>query len=80
MPKSILLVDDDPETVMIVSEALAGTDFKVVQVRTLAEARSRISQRRPDLLVLDGFLPDGSGVAFIQSLREREIDLRVAYL
>ncbi|MBK7756345.1 MAG: response regulator [Deltaproteobacteria bacterium] len=80
MPKSILLVDDDPETVMIVSEALAGTDFKVVQVRTLAEARSRISQRLPDLLVLDGFLPDGSGVAFIQSLRDRKIDLRVAYL
>lgn len=80
MPKSILLVDDDPETVMIVSEALAGTDFKVVQVRTLAEARSRISQRPPDLLVLDGFLPDGSGVAFIQQLRERGLDLRVAYL
>ena len=80
MPKSILLVDDDPETVMIVSEALAGADFKVVQVRTLAEARSRISQRLPDLLVLDGFLPDGSGVAFIQALRDRGIDLRVAYL
>lgn len=80
MPKSILLVDDDPETVMIVSEALAGTDFKVVQVRTLAEARSRISQRPPDLLVLDGFLPDGSGVAFIQQLRDRKLDLRVAYL
>lgn len=80
MPKSILLVDDDPETVMIVSEALAGSDFKVVQVRTLAEARSRISQRLPDLLVLDGFLPDGSGVAFIQQLRDRKIDLRVAYL
>ena len=37
---------------------------------TLAEARLRLKERTPDIIVLDIMLPDGSGLDFIGELRQ----------
>ena len=66
----ILLLEDD----RILGEALRDfmrTDDHVVEwCRRLSEARAAYAHQTYDALVIDWQLPDGSGLAWLQSLRE----------
>lgn len=71
MPKKIgiLLVDDHPMIIDGLTLALDTDDMEVVATAsTLAEARSAAIEARPDVVVLDLNLPDGSGVSLIPFL------------
>lgn len=47
---------------------------------TLAECRSALSFKRPDILLLDIQLPDGSGIDFCKEMRERYPELKILAL
>jgi PAS domain S-box-containing protein len=64
----ILHVDDDRDIRTLVATALAGSG-EVLSVGTLREARQLIAERRPDLVVLDLELRDGSGLDLLEDLR-----------
>ena len=64
----ILHVDDDRDMLQITAAALAGCG-EVVSVESLAEARSAVRRRRPDVAVLDIGLSDGSGLDLLPELR-----------
>jgi len=67
---SILLVDDNKDIQKINKEMLERRgDYEVRLAMNLAEAREQIEERRPDLIILDIMLPDGSGLDFIKELR-----------
>lgn len=63
----ILHVDDDRDILDVTRAALAET-AEVVGARSLAEARERIQARRPDLIILDIGLPDGSGLDLLPEI------------
>jgi len=63
----ILHVDDDRDILDVTRAALAET-AEVVGAQSLAEARERIGARRPDLIILDVGLPDGSGLDLLPGL------------
>lgn len=70
--KQLLLVEDN-ERIMHGNRRLFGlAGFKTVAALTLAEARASIAASRPDAIVLDIMLPDGSGLDFMRELRESE--------
>jgi len=56
----ILHVDDDSDTRELFSAALAGRGL-LLNAASLAAARTILAARRPDAIVLDLGLPDGSG-------------------
>jgi DNA-binding response OmpR family regulator len=65
----LLLVDDHPELLALVSRALQRDDHVVVESTSLESARSELSARQPDLIILDVALPDGSGMDLCRELR-----------
>lgn len=65
----VLVVDDDFRVAQIHADVVSATPGFVVRgtARSVAEARGMISDRRPDLLLADVFLPDGDGVELVRS-------------
>lgn len=65
-----LVVDDDFRVAHIHAERLARVPgFESIgEAHTAAEARAMIRDRNPDLVLLDVYLPDESGVALLKSL------------
>lgn len=78
--KHILVVDDDPEIRSLLRRYLEGQGFRVSIAADRRECEARISDSRPDLVVLDVMLPDGSGLDICRSLHETRPDLRVILL
>lgn len=68
-PRHILLVDDEPHVPLLVRPLLEQLGITVQTARSLAEARRSLAQRRPDGVLLDLHLPDGSGLDLLRELR-----------
>jgi PAS domain S-box-containing protein len=72
----ILHVDDDDDTRELFSAALAGRGL-LLNAGSLASARTILAARRPDVIVLDLGLPDGSGQDLLVELKKAENPLPV---
>ena len=68
MPK-LLIVDDEPAIRYSFRKLFAAGEIAVLTAGTLAEARTVYAEERPDVVVLDLQLPDGSGMAFFDEVR-----------
>ena len=60
MPQA-LIVDDEPNSVNAMAELVEKEGFTTATAGTLAEARGRLAEDRPDVILVDLMLPDGSG-------------------
>ena len=68
---TVLLVEDDEMVRGWVRLALDGSGFRVVgEATTAAEAADLVRRRRPELLLIDQRLPDGTGTELVRSLRQ----------
>jgi len=65
----VLIVEDEPSYVDALSIGLVGEGFVVAAASTLADARAQFVAVKPDILLLDVMLPDGSGIDFCRELR-----------
>jgi two-component system KDP operon response regulator KdpE len=63
-----LIVDDEVAIRRFLRSTLVAEDFDVVDAASLAEARGRLGEGRPDLVVLDLGLPDGNGSDLLPTL------------
>jgi diguanylate cyclase (GGDEF)-like protein len=72
MSPSILIVDDDPEFRAFISSLVSAKGYRVEEAARLADARAALERQRFDLYVVDGLLPDGTGMDFISDLRARQ--------
>jgi two-component system nitrate/nitrite response regulator NarP len=65
----VLLVDDHPMIGAALEMLLRDTDYELLgRARSVAEANSMIGKLKPDLLLLDVNLPDGSGIDVLRRL------------
>lgn len=68
--KKILLVDDEPELLVMLRSFLAKEGFeKIVSAATMREGLAAARAEAPDLAVLDVMLPDGDGFFLLRQLR-----------
>src|SRR5262245_39906730 len=63
-----LIVDDEPSSVAAVAELVEKEGFNTETAGTLTEARGRLSQGRPDVVLIDLMLPDGSGLSLFDDM------------
>ncbi len=69
MPR-VLLVEDDAHAARAVREQLGSNDFVLVaEASTLGAGRDALAADRPDVVLLDLGLPDGSGLELIPAAR-----------
>jgi two-component system KDP operon response regulator KdpE len=65
----ILVVDDEPQIRRLLRVALGAQDFDMVEAENAALALKAVTLDRPDLVILDLGLPDGSGYDVIEKVR-----------
>jgi DNA-binding response OmpR family regulator len=71
LPGRIVVVDDDPTVADVVGRYLVRDGHTVECIHDGYEALRRISEQRPDLVVLDLMLPGIGGLEVCRRLRER---------
>ena len=70
---NILLVEDDKDIQQVNKNMLEWRGGYNVQLAAdLSEARAKIKESLPDIIVLDVMLPDGSGLDFLKELRKNQ--------
>lgn len=80
MSADILLVDDDPKLLEIVSVSLGRQGYKVRTAATGREALETAAGSPPHLLILDIDLPDMSGIDVLDAIRDDHETLPVLVL
>ena len=68
--KTVLIVDDDPDTVTFLTTALEDNGFATVSAKDGLEAISKIEENPPDLVTLDLSMPEKSGAGVYRLLRK----------
>ena len=79
MPAKILIVDDEPPIVDMLSYNLRRANYQVVTATDGKQAVSRARQEQPDLIILDLMLPHLDGLEVCRILR-REQDVPIIML
>lgn len=68
-PPLILVVEDDPSSLLLATVALERDGFEVDGAGSAEEARERISKRKPQLILMDIRLPGMDGLEFTKELK-----------
>ncbi|MCW8847955.1 MAG: sigma-54 dependent transcriptional regulator, partial [Sedimenticola sp.] len=66
----ILVVDDEPDIRSLVKEILEDEGYDVVMAENGSTARKALRDRRPDLVLLDIWMPDVDGISLLKEWSE----------
>jgi len=76
----VLVVDDEPNIVDVISMALRFEGFDVESAATGADAVAAVAARRPQLIVLDVMLPDFDGFEVARRLASARAEVPIIFL
>ncbi len=76
----VLVVDDDPGVRTVLSRILSGAGYAVQEVGDAFSALDRLDSNPPDAVILDIKMPGMDGLALLENLRQREIEVPVVVL
>ncbi len=62
----VLVVDDEPEIRRLIREILEDEHYRVATAENAAAARAAFVQERPDLVLLDIWMPDTDGITLLK--------------
>lgn len=68
----VLVVDDEPDIRGLVQEILEDEGYAVVSAENGESARHALRDRRPDLILLDIWMPDLDGITLLREWSEEE--------
>lgn len=69
---TILAVDDDEQILKVMEQILQARKYRVVTASAGREALSKVKETMPDLVVLDGMLPEVHGFEICRQLKTSE--------
>jgi CheY-like chemotaxis protein len=72
MPTRVLVVDDNPDSIIIMRGMLEPRGYSVVVAGSGVEALDVIRNEPPDVILLDVMMPEMSGLEVLQQLKEQE--------
>ena len=70
MAKKILIVEDEPSMMRILSEKLTEESFEVLETKNGKEGLDTALKIHPDLILLDIVMPVMDGMTMLRKLRE----------
>ena len=62
----ILVVDDEPDIRELVGDILGDENYSVATAEDAGSAREALRERRPDLILLDIWMPDLDGISLLK--------------
>jgi len=65
--RSVLVVDDEPDIRSLLQEILEDEGYDVSVAETASAAQKAVDEQRPDLVLLDIWMPDMDGVSLLKS-------------
>lgn len=68
----ILVVDDEPDIRTLVQEILEDEDYTVTVAADGVAARHALRDRRPDLMLLDIWMPDRDGISLLKEWAQND--------
>ena len=71
MPANILIVEDDPDILSSLAEAIREEGFEVETAANGYQALARLESQQPDLIFLDLMMPLMDGWKFLEIARQR---------
>jgi two-component system response regulator VicR len=77
MGKKILVVDDEPHIVKLLSSRLKANGFEVVEAYNGLQAVRLAFTEKPALILLDVRMPDGGGFAVFENLKVSEVTCKI---
>jgi DNA-binding NtrC family response regulator len=80
MKPLVLLVDDEPSTLLGYRKFLEKSGYETEEAETLDDARKAVEGRRFDAILLDKFLPDGNGLEWIPELRAGHPEMAIVVI
>lgn len=69
MQSKILIVDDDPHSVVTLESILNGQGYQILSAESGASALEKAEGIMPDLILLDVMMPGMDGPSILQALR-----------
>ncbi|MGH7889453.1 MAG: response regulator [Thermodesulfobacteriota bacterium] len=70
MVKKVLVVDDSPTELRLVTSALNGKGYNIITASDGVEAIQKVMKERPDLIVLDVVMPVKDGFQVCRELKK----------
>jgi two-component system OmpR family response regulator len=80
MEARLLIVEDDPNILELLSASLRFAGFDVTTAKSGLDAVTAVQRHRPDLVVLDVMLPDLDGFEIVRRLRGGGVHVPVVFL
>ena len=68
--KQLLLIDDDPNLILLVKDYLEFRGYKVTTAGNGREALDVLEKETPDMIICDVMMPEMDGYAFVKQVRE----------
>lgn len=78
--QTILIVDDEPEIVGLLSRVLIRQGFEVNTAQTIREGWEKLNLACPELLFMDINLPDGNGLEELIDIKFKFPDIKVVMI
>lgn len=66
----LLLIDDDPNLILLVKDYLEFQGFEVITAENGKEALEILQDEAPDLIICDVMMPEMDGYAFVEEIRK----------
>lgn len=67
---TLLLIDDDPNLILLVQDYLEFRGYQIVTANNGAEGLKALEKDVPDLIICDVMMPEMDGYTFIQNIRK----------
>jgi DNA-binding NarL/FixJ family response regulator len=69
--KKLLLIDDDPNLILLVKDYLEFRGYEVMAAGNGREALEILNEQLPDMIICDVMMPEMDGYAFIEKIRQQ---------
>jgi DNA-binding response OmpR family regulator len=80
MNRKVLIVDDEEDLCMMISQFLSVRNYEVALAHSLEEGLKKLHAMKPDSLVLDNNLPDGLGWLQASALHDQYPEMRITLI
>lgn len=77
--RSVLCVEDDEETCLLICNLLGLIDCDVTTVQSVGDALDKLKDGKYELYLLDNWLPGGSGIDLCRKIRETDSETPVIF-